>query len=164
MNIELITIEKPVELDEFLDQDEMELPAFEFALVELSQYINGSIKISFRNGLNIIMNLFDDFMVCFDDIIDSINTAKTTHSTKKEIWFCEQGSDFYLIYEVMGTVIDLTFKKGKEVGANNITTPDFSIQIDTFEYIKQWERVFQKLSDLFEKILCKKVEIPIDFN
>lgn len=160
MNINLIIKEKPTELDEYLNQDDMELPPFQFALLELSQYVNGYIDISFKSQPSIILDLFDDFMVCFDDIINSINATKFIHSKKKEIWFCEQGSDFYLFYEVKDKIIYLTFKKGKSVGLPNRNTPDFSVEVNTIEYFKQWENLFQKLSIIFEKKLHKKIPIP----
>jgi hypothetical protein len=161
MNINLVISEKPAELDEFLDQDEMELPPFQFALVELSQYIDGYIKILFKNKLSIVLDLFSDFMICFDNIIDSINAAKSSYAKREEIWFCEQGSDFYLYYEVKEKKIHLTFKKGKSVGRVNKDTPDFDAEVDTLEYIKQWKDIFQKLDILFEEKLHKK--IPITF-
>lgn len=164
MNINLIIKEKPTELDEYLNQDDMELPPFQFALLELSQYVNGYINISFKNQLSIVLDLFDDFMVCFDDIINSINVTKLAHSKKEEIWFCEQGSDFYLFYEVKDKIIYLTFKKGKSVGLLNRNTPDFSIKINKMEYFKQWEILFQKLSIIFEKTLHKKITIPLILN
>ena len=87
MNINLIIKEKPTELDEYLNQDDMELPPFQFALLELSQYVNGYINISFKNQPSIVLDLFDDFMVCFDDIINSINATKLAHSKKKKYGF-----------------------------------------------------------------------------
>lgn len=161
MNINLVISEKPAELDEFLDQDEMGLPPFQFALVELSQYIDGYIKILFKNKLSIVLDLFSDFMICFDNIIDSINAAKSSNAKREEIWFCEQGSDFYLFYEVKKKTIHLTFKKGKSIGIVNKDTPDFHVEVDTLEYIKQWKDIFQKLDIIFEEKLHKK--IPITF-
>ena len=105
MNINLIIKEKSTEFDEYLNQDDMELLPFQFALLELSQYVNGYINISFKNQPSIVLDLFDDFMVCFDDIINFINATKLAHSKKEEIWFCEQGSDFYLFYEVKDKII-----------------------------------------------------------
>ena len=87
MNINLIIKEKPTELDEYLNQDDMELPPFQFALLELSQYVNGYINISFKNQPSIVLDLFDDFMVCFDDIINFINATKLAHSKKKKYGF-----------------------------------------------------------------------------
>ena len=44
MNINLIIKEKPTELDEYLNQDDMELPPFQFALLELSQIGRASCR------------------------------------------------------------------------------------------------------------------------
>ena len=160
MNINLIIKEKPTELDKYLNQEDMEVSPFEFALLELDQYVNGYINISFENKANIVLDLFNDFMVCFDCIIRSINATKFAHSKKEEIWFCEQGSDFYLFYEVKDEIIYLTFKKGKSVGLPNQNTPDFAVEVNKIEYFKQWENLFQKLSIIFEKKLHKKIPIP----
>lgn len=83
MNINLIIKEKPTELDKYLNQEDMEVSPFEFALLELEQYVNGYINISFENKANIVLDLFCDFLVCFDCIIHSINATKFAHSKKK---------------------------------------------------------------------------------
>ncbi|OCG60389.1 hypothetical protein A9G42_11370 [Gilliamella sp. Nev6-6] len=160
MNISLVINEKPPELDEFLDQDEMELSSFEFALVELSQYINGLIHITFKNGLNVTLDLFSDFLICLDDIINSINAAKLSHTKKETIWFCEQGSDFYLYYEVKDETILLSYKQGKSTGMPNKLLHDFSIEVDSLAYIRNWENIFQALIIVFEEKLQKKIAIP----
>ncbi|WP_218056297.1 hypothetical protein [Gilliamella sp. App6-5] len=160
MNINLTIKKKPTALDEYLDNDEMELPPFHFALVELSQYVEGCINITFSNGFNITLDLFCDFLICLDDIIDSINAAKSLHEKIKEIWFCEQGSDFYLYYQVKNKAISLSYKKGKSVGMPNKAIPDFLIEVSTSEYITQWENIFQKLIMLFEEILDQKIRVP----
>ena len=87
MNINLIIKEKPTELDKHLNQEDMEVSPFEFALLELEQYVNGYINISFENKANIVLDLFYDFLVCFDCIIRSINATKFAHSKKKKYGF-----------------------------------------------------------------------------
>lgn len=160
MEIKLIKNEKPIELDEFLDEDEMEMTPFHYSLIELSQYINGSINIIFKGELNIKLDLFSDFSVCLDDIIDSINAAKSYYYYKEKIWFCEQGSDFYLHYEVNNEMIILSYKKGRSVGMSNIDMDDFIVEVSKSEYIQKWTTIFQELCTTFENILHKKIDVP----
>ncbi|AFI92031.1 hypothetical protein EXT68_21810 [Pectobacterium parmentieri] len=161
MEIKLKVNKKPIEPDEFLNEEEMELSPFHFFLVELSQHLNGFIDIIFNDKLNIRLDLFSDFSVCLEDIIYSINAAKTNHCEREEIWFCEQGSDFYIYYKVNGNRLSLSYKKGEEVGGINKEMPDFIVHVDTSEYIEKWRNVFQELRILFEQVLHKKIPSPL---
>ncbi|WP_323639789.1 hypothetical protein [Pectobacterium polonicum] len=160
MDIKLKINEKPIELDEFLDEEEMDLSPFGFCLVELSQYINGSIYIFVDEELNVELDLFSDFMVCFEEILDSITSAKLSIYKKWDMWFCEQGSDFHIYYEVSRNAITLSYVKGREIGIINRSIPDFSIQIDSLEYVRVWENIFKSLIFIFEKKLNKKINLP----
>ncbi len=156
MQIKLTVNEKNVELDEFLDEEEMELSPFHFSLIELSQYVNGYIDIVFNDDDKITLDLFSDFSVCLDDIVDSINAAKLSSIKKETIWFCEQGSDFYIDYEVKEDVMVLSFRKGKGVGMINKNVSDFTVEIYNSEYIQHWMKIFDELATLFERKLNKK--------
>ncbi|AOR62477.1 hypothetical protein [Pectobacterium wasabiae] len=160
MEIKLKVNKKPVEPDEFLNEEEMELSPFHFSLVELSQYLNGFIDITFNDKLNVRLDLFSDFSVCLEDIIDSINAAKTRNCKSEEIWFCEQGSDFYIYYKVNENRLSLSYKKGPGVGGINREMSDFIVHIDTSEYIEKWTSIFQELRIIFEQELHKKIPSP----
>ncbi|HHQ6546977.1 TPA: hypothetical protein ACSTJE_001944 [Serratia fonticola] len=155
MQIKLTINERIVELDEFLDEEEMELSPFHFSLIELSQYVNGYIDITFNDDDKITLDLLSDFSVCLDDIVDSINAAKLSSVKKETIWFCEQGSDFYLDYEVKEEVMVLSFRKGKGVGMINKNICDFTLEVNKSEYIQHWMKIFEELASLFEHKLDK---------
>ncbi|WP_025119085.1 MULTISPECIES: hypothetical protein [unclassified Serratia (in: enterobacteria)] len=160
MQVKLRINEKKVELDEFLDEEEMELSPFHFSLIELSQYVNGYIDIVFSEAEKITLDLFSDFSVCFDDIVDCIKSAKLSSKKKETIWFCEQGSDFYLDYEVEGDIMVLSFRKGKGVGMINKNVSDFTVEVNKSEYIHHWMKIFEELARLFEAKLNRKNALP----
>ncbi|MFQ0827327.1 hypothetical protein AAH211_02300 [Serratia fonticola] len=160
MQIILKINEKDVELDEFLDEEEMELPPFHFSLIELSQYVNGYIYIVFNDDDEITLDLFSDFSVCFDDIVESINSAKSSSIKKETIWFCEQGSDFYLDYEIKDELMVLSFRKGNGVGMINKNVSNFTVEVNKSEYVQHWTKIFEALARLFESKLNKKNALP----
>jgi hypothetical protein len=160
MQIKLTINERIVELDEFLDEEEMELSPFHFSLIELSQYVNGYIDIAFNDDDKITLDLFSDFSVCFDDIVDSINAAKLSSIKKETIWFCEQRSDFSLDYEVKEDVMVLSFRKGKGVGMMNKNVSNFTVEVNKSEYVQHWTKIFEALARLFESKLNKKTRYP----
>lgn len=160
MEINLIINEKTIELDEFLNEDDMNSSPFIFSLAELSQYVNGHIDLAFNDMCRINLDLFSDFMVCFDDIVDSIKSARSSLSASGVIWFCEQGSDFYLSYEVSNNSIIFDFKKGVSVGAANRNVPNFSVEVNRWDYASGWIYIFQEISGIFLERLNKKIAAP----
>ncbi|TGB93266.1 hypothetical protein [Escherichia sp. E2748] len=99
MKIELFINEKEPEIDVDLNEQEMECSPFSFALEQLSQYVNGEIIIYFDELHKINIDLFYDFSVCLDDILKSIRNVRDNLPVDESIWFCEQGSDFYIDYK-----------------------------------------------------------------
>ncbi|MCA6955070.1 hypothetical protein [Pectobacterium polaris] len=160
MNIILEIKNKPVILDDNLNEEEMEVTAFQFAIEELSQYVTGSIILFFDNSNEIVLDLFYDFFICYDDIVDSIKLAKNKTSHKDEIWFCEQGSDFYFLYEIKGNSFILEYKKGSDVGFPNKTKDEFKVEVQVDEYFSKWRVVFDELCLVFQDKLGKDVDLP----
>ncbi|WP_174870386.1 hypothetical protein [Pectobacterium polaris] len=160
MNIILEIKNKPVFLDDGLNEEDMEITAFQFAIEELSQYVTGSISLFFDNGNEIVLDLFYDFFICYDDIVNSIKLAKNKTSHKDEIWFCEQGSDFYFLYEIKGDSFILEYKKGSDVGFPNKTKEEFKVEVQVDEYFSKWRIVFEGLSLAFKEKLGKDVALP----
>lgn len=160
MKLNLEVKEKIVELDEVMNEEEMELPPFQFALEELSQYINGSIEVLFNNGNSIYLDLFYGFSICYEDIVESCLRVITNCNCSDYIWFCEQGDDFYFYYDIKEEALDLSYKKGADAGNYYKSIPDFTIEIPKLEYINEWKKIFQKLSELFEEKLNKKIALP----
>ncbi|MDY4385117.1 hypothetical protein [Pectobacterium aroidearum] len=160
MNVTLEIKNKPVVLDESLNEEEMEVTAFEFAIEELSQYSTGSIFLFFDNDNEVILDLFYDFLICYDDIVESMKLAKNKATHKDEIWFCEQGSDFYFLYEIKGDRFILEYKKGRNVGFPNKTKKEFKVEMHVDEYFSKWYVVFEELSLAFKEVLGKDVSLP----
>lgn len=159
MKLNLELKENIVELDEFMNEEEMELPPFYFALEELSQYINGSIEVLFNNGNSIYLDLFYWFSICYEDIVESCLRLITNCNCNDYIWFCEQGDDFYFYNDIKEEVLDLSYQKGANAGKYYKNIPDFTVEIPKLEYINEWKKIFQKLSELFEEKLNKKIEL-----
>lgn len=122
--------EKITELDDGLDEQEMELAPFNFCVEELNQYMKGEIVIFFDKEKQITLDLFYDFAVCYDEILDSITSAKNKILGKGQIWFSEQGSDFNINYEIKDHSIDIEFKKGANTGYPNKNTNNFKATVD----------------------------------
>ncbi|TAI93784.1 hypothetical protein [Pectobacterium versatile] len=160
MNITLEIKDKPVVLDDSLSEDEMEVTEFQFAIEELSQYVTGSIFLIFDHGNEIALDLFYDFLVCYDDIVDSIRLAKNKTQCKDDIWFCEQGSDFYFLYEINENSFFLEYKKGSDVGFPNKAKEEFKVEMQVDEYCLKWRIVFDELSLDFKEKLGKDVALP----
>ncbi|WP_194207526.1 hypothetical protein [Superficieibacter sp. 1612_C1] len=95
MKISLEIKDKPINIDSDLNEEEMDTTPFQYVLEELSQFVTGSLILSFNDGHKVILNLFFDFSVCYDDIIEYIISVDNGLMVKNEIWFCKQGSDFY---------------------------------------------------------------------
>ena len=157
MDVTLEIKNKPVVLDEGLNEEEMEVTEFQFAIEELSQYSTGSIFLSFDNDKEVILDLFYDFLVCYDDIVESMKLAKNKTAHKDEIWFCEQGSDFYFLYEIKGDSFILEYKKGIDVGLPNKTKKEFKFEVHVDEYFSKWCVVFDELSLAFKEKLGKDI-------
>lgn len=160
MKIDIEIKEKPPKLDEGLNQQEMELAPFHFCIEELNQYIEGKIIITFDDEKRLELDIFYDFSVCYEDIIESIASAKNDLSGKGVIWFFEQGSDFYIHYETKYNLIEIEYKKGNSVGFPNKKTNEFRVSVSRTTYIETWRSLFKKLTELFYEKLKKKIEIP----
>lgn len=145
---------KPISGSDDITEEEMETSRFQYLLSRLTQYFDGIIILLFNGCSKITLDLSSDFSVCYEEIVESIIRAEKKENCKETIWFCEQGSDFYIIYEVNGENIFIEFKKGNEVGLPNCNEKDFKINISTSEYVKEWQCVLNKL--------CKEVELFFD--
>lgn len=68
----------------------------------------------------------------------------------------------YLYYNVNDAEVNLSYTKGKESdkGKERKLSPGFNVKVSKLEFINEWKKVFQKLSELFEEKLNKKIEIP----
>ncbi|MBF7994832.1 hypothetical protein [Rahnella laticis] len=154
--------DKLVELDPYLDQGEMGVSDFQFSLEELSQYITGRIEMRFDLNRKISLDLFYDFAVCYEEIVESVINVNNGFSNKKSIWFCEQGSDFYINYEIEGKNLLLEYKKGGCVGFPNNIIEDFTVSIDRGVYVSEWVNLFSSIVKLFEIKLNKKINFPLD--
>lgn len=151
MNITLTVRDKMPELDEDLNQEEMECSDFWFYMESLLQFVDGDITIDFGDGKSIDLDLGYDFFVCHDEIIDSVESVLRGDKGYRHIWFCEQGSDFYLYYETVGDSVRIEFKKGPEAGYPNRQVDEFSALIDRITYIEAWRGVFSALSVLLDE-------------
>ena len=147
MNITLNVRDKTPELDEYLDQEEMECSDFWFYMESLFQFVDGAIAIDFGDGKSIELDLRADFFVCHDEIIDSVEAVLNGLEGRCNIWFCEQGSDFYLYYETVGDFVRIEFKKGH----SNRRLDEFSALVDRTTYVEAWRGVFNALSVLFDE-------------
>ena len=152
--------EKIAEIDGGLDEQEMELAPFNFCIEELNQYMKGKIVILFDKEKQITLDFFYDFAVCYDEILDSIISAKNKILGKDQIWFCEQGSDFYINYEIKDHLIDIEFKKGASTGNPNKNIKDFKATVDRTAYIDEWASIFSIIILKFKEKLNKDIEIP----
>jgi hypothetical protein len=147
------------DIDEYLDE---ELTPFQYSLEELSRYVDGEITIELDKQHLIYLDLYSDFSLNLDEIIIFIHRVKSSWVGEDYIWFCEQGRDIYLYYNVNDAEVNLSYTKGKESdkGEKRKLSPDFNVKVSKLEFINEWKKVFQKLSELFEKKLNKKIEIP----
>jgi hypothetical protein len=151
--------EPPGKVDEFLDE---EMPPFQYCLQEVRRFIKeAAVTLDFGEKKKIVLDLYPDFSVCFEEIVDSVIQAKNGDVVENmSIWFCEQGSDFYMGYAIRGGSIFIAFKKGKEVGSNG-EVDDFFVEVNRNEYVKEWQYVFKRITDLFMEKLNKKIDSPI---
>lgn len=151
MNVTLNIRDKAPELDEHLDQQEMACSDFWFYMESLLQFVDGDITIDFGDGKIIELDLGYDFFVCHDEIIDSVASVSSGDKGYRHIWFCEQGSDFYLYYETVGDGVRIEFKKGPEAGYPNRRVDEFSALVDRTSYVEAWRGIFNALSALFDE-------------
>lgn len=162
MNIALeVKDRKHIKLDDCLNQNEMEISGFHFSLEELSQYVTGSVNIFIDYEKCIKLDIFSDFSLCYEEIVESVNHAKHDEVIKNSIWFCEQGSDFYINYEIGRDSVFLEYKKGKGVGKPNNKIDDFIVTINKDDYIREWNELFQEIIDLFSSKLNKNLNLSV---
>ncbi|AXK52500.1 MULTISPECIES: hypothetical protein [Pseudomonas] len=161
MNITLEIKNKkiPGEADEFIDE---ELTPFQYHLEELRQYIDGEITLELDSNHKIRLDIYPDLTVSFEDIIESIQRAKSGWLGKDYIWFCEQGRDIYLHYIIDETLIDLSYTEGNEIskGKGDKPVPSFKVKTKKTNYVNEWEKIFLHISRLFKEKLGKTIEIP----
>ncbi|MDR2209771.1 MAG: hypothetical protein LBE22_12625 [Azoarcus sp.] len=154
--LNIINKEPPGDVDEFLDE---EMPVFQYCLESLSRFIDGEIILYFSSSKRIVLDIFYDFSVCFEEIVESVVLAKrSTVDAGESIWFFEQGSDFCMDYRVKNDIVHIAFKKGEDVGFPNSEMEDFSVEVDRSEYIEEWTKVFESIAALFEDKLDKKLD------
>lgn len=164
MKIALHITEKAPELDEDLNQEEMELSDFEFYLESLAQFVDGAISIDFGSEKKIELDLMYDFCVCHDEIIDSVESVIRGDEGRRDIYFCEQGSDFYLHYETIGDSVLIEFKKGPEAGNPNRRVDEFSATVERKTYIEALRNLFNALGAQFDERFGASGKGTIQFN
>lgn len=160
MKIDIEIKEKIPKLDEGLNQQEMELSTFHFCIEELNQFVEGKIIIVFDDDKKLELDIFYDFSACYEDIIESITSAKNYFPCKGVIWFFEQGSDFYIDYEIKCNSIEIEYKKGSLVGFPNKKINEFRVSVSRVKYVEAWRSLFKKLTELFYEKLKKKIDVP----
>lgn len=162
MNISLEIVDKKDPECWIEDGDEvaMELSPFQFCLEELSQFVDGRIFLNFGKE-ELSLDIFSDFAVCYEEIVESIILAKSKAFKKESIYFCEQGSDFYLNYSYQGDKIEIEYKKGEEVGLPNRSIDDFKVSVCSDMYFKEWYHLFEGISILFGEKLNKSIAIDM---
>lgn len=160
MKIVLEVLNIPVSDAIDVSEDEMETTPFHYALEALSPYVKGRVLLIFNEVDIISLDLFCDFSLCYDDIIESIDLIQKGVSVRNDIWFCDQGSDFHISYETMSPHVLIMFKKGNDVGFPNKIIDDFHSRIDASEYIEQWRTLFNELSMAFKTLLNKDIPVP----
>lgn len=160
MKIALEVLNIPVSDAIDVSENEMETTPFHYALEALSQYVKGKVLLIFNEVDIISLDLFYDFSLCYDDIIESIVLIQKGIPVRNDIWFCDQGSDFYISYETMSPHVVISFKKGNGVGLPNKLIENFYSRIDASEYIEQWRALFYELSMAFKVLLNKDISVP----
>lgn len=137
-----------------------ELTHFQYALEELRRYVDCEFFIKLKDTYKVNIDLYPDITVCYEEIVKSIKRVKNNWTGKDDIWFCEQGSDFYFYYDINDKGVELEYKKGPDVGIYNGKIPDMKLSISKIEYVQVWETLFEKLSMLIEEKLNKKINLP----
>jgi len=155
--INSINKEPPGDIDEFIDE---ELSPFQYCLEELRRFIDGTIVLDFGEGKKIVLYIYPDLTVCFEEIVESVVHAKNGDADEN-IWFCEQGSDFYISYSIKKGSVFITFKKGTKTGFPNNEMADFFVEVNRNNYIEEWENLFKSIAGLFADKLNKKIDCPV---
>jgi len=147
------------DIDEFIDE---ELPPFQYSLEELRRYVAGEIILVLNNEHQINFDMYPDLIVSFEEVVGSIQRAKSGWIGEDYIWFCEQGRDIYLYYEIDDSSIGLSYTKGDEIskGKGDRPSPKFEVKIKKEDYIKEWEKLFLCICELFSEKLGKIISMP----
>ncbi|NUF50228.1 hypothetical protein [Gilliamella sp. ESL0250] len=137
-----------------------ELTPFQYALEELRRYVDCEFFIKLKDDYKVNLDLYPDITICYEEIVKSVKRVKNNWTGKGDIWFCEQGADFYFYYDIKDKGVELEYKKGPDVGIYNGKIPDMKLVISKLEYIQIWETLFKELSTLIEEKLNKKINLP----
>lgn len=161
MKISFVVQEKS-EIGDKDDSIDDELAPFQYALEELRPYVDGEILLELGDEVEVFLDVYPDLVVSFDDVVESIKRVKSGWLGQDYIWFCEQGNNIYLYYEVVGDVVALSCAKGTEAskGKGKRPTPEFRVCVSCSDYVSEWSKVFLSLSGLFELKLGKIIEMP----
>jgi len=156
MKIILNTVnkEEPDDIDDFIDE---ELSPFQYHLERLRRFMTGTITLDFDEKRKIVLDIYYDLTVCFEEIVESVVLAKSRDGGKS-IWFCEQGSDFYMDYTVKNDSISIAFRKGKSAGLPNREMDDFFVEVNKKDYIEEWQQIFKAIAGLFADKLNEKID------
>ncbi|OCG19355.1 hypothetical protein [Gilliamella sp. WF3-4] len=153
-----VNYQNPIgDIDDDIDD---ELTPFQYALEELRRYAEPEFYIKLKGDYRVHFYIYADITACYEDIVKSVKRVKNNWTGKDDIWFCEQGSDFYFYYEIKDKGVELEYKKGPDVGIYNGKIPDMKLFISKLEYIQVWETLFKELSTLIEEKLNKKINLP----
>lgn len=157
--LEIKNKKTPGEPDEFIDE---KLTPFQYHLEELRQYIDGEITLELDSKHKIYLDIYPDLTVNFEEIVESIQRAKSGWIGKDYIWFCEQGRDTYLHYTIDETLIGLSYTEGNETskGKGYKPAPSFKVKTKKINYVDEWEKLFLHISILFKEKPGKTIEIP----
>ncbi|MDF9618455.1 hypothetical protein P5705_12430 [Pseudomonas entomophila] len=143
-----------------VDDIDEELTPFQYALEELRRYVCCELLVRLSDDCTMYLEIWPDVTICYEDIVNSVVRVKSGWEGKDYIWFCEQGIDFYLHYEVRGGDVVLAYKKGPGAGRYHGNIPDTVVAISRASYVMEWGLVFKELTDLFDKCINKKITLP----
>lgn len=123
----------------FSTDDYEDTPEIILILEELSSKYNGIIELIFSSNEVITIDFSYDFIVDFEDICKLMLFLKNTDSKECNIWFCEQGADYYLNHSLIDeSTILFNFKSNSD---------NFTKKINKEEYLTQWKKVFKEIYD-----------------
>ena len=120
--------------------------SFSIRLEELRRYVDPEFYIKLKDKYSVHFYIYADITASYEEIVKSVKRVKSDWFGKDDIWFGEQGADFYFFYEVKNDAVELEYKRGPNVGTYNGKIPDLKLVISKSEYVQIWEVLFKDLA------------------
>lgn len=142
------------EQPEYFSRDEFEeTTEFLLLLEELKAYYTGEIVLFFDNK-SINISLDYEFIVEYEEIYQLIQALKSNSVTRYDLYFSEQGSEYYLVHRLINNDIYIYLKRKNEEAF-------YLGKLLIKDYIKMWESIFLDICVFIQKNIISGKNNPV---